>query len=41
MAHEGLQRSCIDSLGRRGVASRMPQHVRIDPKAAAAESNIF
>jgi hypothetical protein len=30
MAHECLQRSCIDSSGRQGVASSMSQHVSMD-----------
>jgi hypothetical protein len=30
MAHERLQRPCIDSTGRQGVASSMPQHVSMD-----------
>jgi len=30
MAHEGLQRSCIDSTGRQGVARSMSQHVSMD-----------
>ena len=30
MAHERLQRSCIDSTGRQGVASGMSQHVGMD-----------
>jgi hypothetical protein len=30
MPHEGLQRPCIDSTGRQGVASCMPQHVSMD-----------
>ena len=30
MAHESLQRPCIDSTGRQGVASGVPQHVSMD-----------
>jgi hypothetical protein len=30
MAHECLQRSCIDSTSRQGVASSVPQHVSVD-----------
>jgi hypothetical protein len=32
MAHKGLERSCIDSAGRQGVASSMAQHVGVDPE---------
>jgi hypothetical protein len=32
MAHEGLERPCIDSTARQGVASSMPQHVSMDRK---------
>jgi hypothetical protein len=30
MAHECLQRSCIDSTSRQGVSSSVPQHVSMD-----------
>jgi len=30
MTHKSLQRSCIDFTSRQGVASSMPQHVRMD-----------
>ena len=30
VAHERLQRPCIDSTSRQGVASSMPQHVSMD-----------
>jgi hypothetical protein len=32
MAHEGLQRPGIDSTGRQGVTSSMPQHVGMYPE---------
>jgi predicted DNA-binding transcriptional regulator AlpA len=33
MAHKGLQRPCIDSTVRQGVASRVPQPVSISGRA--------
>ena len=30
MAHECVKSPCIDSTGRQGVTSRMPQHVSMD-----------